>query len=211
MTRCLFAIAAWCCLHSAPAAALAVNGSFTGIAHVTRQGAEPRGGADTPVAGTFELQIPTRPWNDAPGIPPPSGRITFDLNGEHFQFLAGPDQPDHPGAVSVAGAPMQSVSFLTSYQPRFDGAIVTFASRDHLMFEGEDFSTLAIDRRTVSSMSASFASSRAGLTASVDVRAFQLGTQPPPVSEPPWWALLLTGVAGIVIWRWRALRQAKVR
>lgn len=211
MNSCFFAIAAWCCLNAAPAAALAVNGSFIGIAHVTLQGAERPGGAEMPVAGTFELEIPTRPWNDDPSIAPPSGRITFDLNGEHFQFLAGPDRPDHPGAVSVAGAPMQSVSFLTSYQPRFDGAIITFASRDHLLFEGEEFFTLAIDKRTVSSMSASFASSDAGLAASVDVRSFQFGTQAPPVSEPPWWALLLTGVAGILVWRSLAIRRATGR
>ena len=48
MNSCFFAIAAWCCLHAAPAAALAVNGSFIGIAHVTLQGAERPGGAEMP-------------------------------------------------------------------------------------------------------------------------------------------------------------------
>ena len=201
MTRRILAIALLGCLPAAPAAALAVSGSFTGVAHVSAQATGRPASEDLPVTGTFELEIPTAPWDDGQGVAPPSGRIAFNLGGERFQFLAGPDQPDSPGTVSVASAPTQSVSFLTSYQPRFDGAVVTFGSRDNLLFDPEDFSTLAIDARTVSSMSASFASSRASLAASVDVLSFRFGAVAPPVGEPPLWALLLTGVAGIVVWR----------
>jgi len=201
MTRRFLAVALLGCLSTAQAVAVAVSGSFTGVAHVSAQGGGRPASSNVPVKGTFELEIPTASWNDDPGVAPPSARIEFDLDGERFQFLAGPDLSDSPGSVSVAGAPAQSVSFLTSYQPRFDGAILTFGSRDNLLFDNDDFSTLAVNTRTVSWMTASFASSRAAVAASVDVLSFRFGTLASPVGEPPLWALLLTGVAGVVLWR----------
>lgn len=210
MTRRCLAIALFACLPAMPAAAIAVHGAFTGVAHVSPQAMGRSTVGDVPVTGSFVLEIPTAPWGDGSGVAPPSARIAFDLGGQRFSFLAGPDQVDAPGVVSIADDPLQSVSFLTSHQPRFDGAILTFGSLDHRLFDPSDFSTLAIDGRTVSWMSASFASSRAALAASIDVMSFQFGAVAPPVDEPAPWTLMMAGVAALAAWRTRSTAPAAV-
>ena len=193
-----------------PAHALTVSGSFSGTAHASATPTNPSPSRPAeyydgaPLTGTFHLNIPTEPWGEGFGEPP-FARITFDIRGDLFSFLAGPDQPDDPGVISIApgspGAPRQSLSFLTSYRPRFQGAALDFGSDDGLMYQNDDFSTLALDGRTVSWMHGSFADSRAALAVSVDMTSFQFDPVSTPVDEAPAAALLLAGLAVVAVSR----------
>lgn len=204
-------------LASAPAQALTVSGSFSGTARASALPTNPSPSRppeyydNAPLTGTFQLSIPTGPWGDGFGEPP-SAHITFDIRGDLFSFFAGPDRPDDPGVISIApgspGAPAQSLSFLTSYRPRFQGAVLDFGSADGLMYQNDDFTTLAMDNRTVSWMHGSFADARSALAVSVDMTAFRFDPVSTPVDEAPAAALLLAGM-GVMAARRRAAAPAR--
>lgn len=201
--RPLLAAAVVCCALPVPAAAIVVDGSFSG----TARAATPLDGRATPsaasaydgarVSGTFRLNIPTEPWDEGSGVAPPFGEIRFSLLGETFSFLAGPDSVDSPGVISISSAPLQSLTFQTNYRPRFDGAALTFGSADGRLFDPDDFGSLTIDGSTVSWMDASFAVSAASLSVAVDVDEYRFGSVAAPVDEPPALALLGFGVAAL--------------
>jgi hypothetical protein len=199
-------IGATCARAQAPDPGLAVVGRFTGIAHAhTPGGGGPWDGAT--VNGTFDLRVPRGPWWDAgSAFAPPSGRFTFELAGTRFSFDAGPGLADAPGHVSVGGPPGQSISFLTDPRPRDHGAIVTFGSAQGGLYRDDDFAgTLAIDRHTVSWMTASFADRVRALDVVVDVRSFAFGGVSSPAPEPHALALLALGLAVVPVAR-RAAR-----
>lgn len=206
----LVAAVAFCALPG-PAAAIIVDGSFSGTARASTpldgrsatSATSPYDGAR--VSGTFRLNIPTERWDEGSGVAPPFGEIRFNLLGETFAFLAGPDSIDSPGVISISSAPMQSVTFQTNYRPRFDGAALTFGSADGRLFDPIDFRSLTIDGSTVSWMDASFAVSAASLSVAVDVDDYRFGSVAAPVDEPPAAAMLAVAMAALGI----ALRRKR--
>lgn len=213
--RPLLAAMAICALPG-PAIAIIVDGSFSGVARASTpldgqtRPAAPSAYDGARVSGTFRLNIPTEPWDDGSGVAPPYGEIRFNLLGETFAFLAGPDSVDSPGVVSISQAPLQSVTFQTNYRPRFDGAALTFGSFDGQLFDPSDFRSLRIDGSTVSWMDASFAVSAASLAVAVDVDEYRFGSVAAPVDEPPALALLGIGMAALgLVWRRRAATRTR--
>lgn len=196
-----------------PATALIVEGTFSGTAQASANGGVPATPRDplaydgAAVTGSFRLNIPTEPWDEGSGVAPPFGEIRFSLLGETFAFLAGPDWPDNPGVVSIGTEPLQSVTFQTSYRPRFDGASITFGSAANRLFDPSDFSTLTLDANTVSRMDASFAASSASLAVSVDIDHFGFGSVSAPIDEPP--ALLMLGAGWVAVAGWRARKPRR--
>lgn len=187
-----------------------VTGHFSGVARATSSdGAHPWDGAT--VTGRFDVRVPRGPWwDDGAAFAPPWGRLEFQLAGERFVYLAGPDHADSPGHVALGDPPGQSLSFLTHPRPRDHGAILNFVSADASLYRDDDFGgSLAIDGRTVSSMSASFADGTRRLDVVVDVDRFRFDAVSSPASEPTSLALFAAGALALAGMRRRGRRPCE--
>jgi MYXO-CTERM domain-containing protein len=200
----------------APAHAIVLSGSFSGIASaepLPLNFPPPRPVSDydgAPITGTFEVNVPDPQFYQGDG----SGTSGYFLNGgggylsmsfrilgEQFDVFQGSPPAgsfDFPSIIDLQTGPTgQSVRFMTDFRPRYSGGILTLSGAAGSLFAGLDPSTLHIDPAAPPALSAYFADAGAEMSISVAATSvsFQLAS---PVPEAPglWMGLAGLGLIG---------------
>ena len=188
-----------------------IGGSFSGIAQAEQlplgfPPPHPESYYDgAPITGSFEVFVPN-PQPQSPG----SGyflntdgwlSLSYTIKNETFSFFVGSPDPSSGSLPSVillqassASSPVQSVSFLTDFVPKYDGASFQLTGPPGSLFDGLDANTLRFDPSHPPLFGTSFASASAEMQFSIDVTQVSFRTLA-PVPEPATTALLLAGVA----------------
>jgi hypothetical protein len=205
--RTLLALALLAACPLASAEPFHIGGSFSGIAQATQLPLpsippQPESYYDgAPVTGTFDIYVPDpQPNGYAPNYFINTGgwlSLSYTVREMTFSYFVGAPDPVLGTTVwSVfllsGGSPLQTVSFMTDYRPRYLGAMFELTGPTGSLFEDHDAGTLHLDPSKPPTLTTWFAG--ANMQVSMEITQFTmlpLGAVPEPATA----ALLLAGLA----------------
>lgn len=201
--------------------AFQLSGSFTGTAAASALpvGFEP----PTPisffdgaaVSGSFVIDVPHPQFQVGDGdsayfLNGNDGTfaMSFTVHGRNFDYAVN-SPPDDPSVLLLANSSTaQSLTVLTTFIPKYEGAWLTLSGPSGSLFSGLDATTLHLDATRPYAFGASFRDYSSALGLDVNAADVHLNTTT-PVPEPTTVSLLLLGgalLAGAA--RKRAVPQA---
>jgi hypothetical protein len=207
-------------LAGSPAQAFYLSGSFSGTAQaeglpLNFTPPRPESFYDgAVVSGTFEVHVPDPQFqvgsdSHAYYLNGNGGwlSLTYDIKDARFQFRVDTPPPTFPTDASVIlltpalGADsFQSVMFLTTFMPKYDGASFQLRGPSGSLFDGLDATTLRFPTGTPPAFSTGFSSSEANMRVTVDVSQVTFQNTS-PVPEPGTTVLFLAGCCALLAWR----------
>lgn len=175
-----------------------------------------------PVSGTFEVNVPDPQFQvgDDSSAYYLNGNggwlsLTYKIKDAEFQFRVDTPPPDGMPTdasvvrLSATGADsFQSVQFLTSFMPKYDGGSFTLRGPAGSLFDGTDATTLRFPPGTPPVFTTGFSSSEANMRVTIDVSQVTFQSTS-PVPEPGTTVLFLAGLCALLAWR--TLRQRAFR